>query len=189
VQFDKKTWMSLFIAVIMIVSVIGFALSFHQPPETLKYRGTTFVRTQQGLQATIDGMRLYFYNFPGYLEDIPVSEEAKAPLENARVLWFSYNPQDEHASEIADAMFYLEEALAAVKDRYVQRGFINNTDYALPEITCANSTAAVPVLIMQSGNETAITAENNCIIATATSRAAVYQIGDRILYQATGVMQ
>jgi hypothetical protein len=188
-QFDKKTWMSLFIAVIMVVSVIGFALSFHQPPETLKYRGYTFVRTQQGLQATIDGMRLYFYNFPGDLEDIQVSEQAKEPLKNARVLWFSYDPQDERASEIADAMFYLEEALAEVKDRYVQRGLINNTDYTLPEITCANSTAAVPVLIMQSGNETAIASEGSCIIATATSSSAVYQAGDLLLYHAVGVMQ
>ncbi len=185
---DKKTWMSLFIAVIMIVSVIGFSLSFAQPAEKLEYNDYTFVRTAQGLQTKVNNIKLYFYHFPRDLEDIPFADGAKTALGNARVLWFSYDSNDLFGQESADALYYIEEVLGTLDKTYVQRGLVNNTGYQLPEITCANASAAVPVLILKSGNETAISFESNCIIGTAASDKEVYQVGDRLLYQALGVM-
>lgn len=188
--WDKKTWMSVFIAVIMIVSVIGFALSFAQPPaERLQYRDHKFIRTQQGVQTKINNIKVYFNYFPRDLEDIQFNEGAKAAMDGVRVFWFSYDPNDLYAREIADVLYYMEEVLGTVNDQYVQRGLVNNTDYALPQITCANATTAVPVLIIQSGNETKVEHENGCITAFASGERAVYQVGDRVLYQALGVME
>ena len=187
-QWSKKTLMSIFIAAIMILSVIGFAFTFTEPPARLEYNNIAFAQTVQGLQAKINGTKLTFYYFPGQLEDIAFDEGAKVALEGTRVIWLSYDPNDLYASEIADVLYYMEQTLDTVGDMYVQRGLVNNTDYPLPEITCANATVTVPVLVMQSNNETGITHANGCITATAGSSQEVYQVGDRLLYQAFGVM-
>ena len=187
---DKKTWMGLFIAAIMIFSVIGFAMSFSAPSaEKRKYNDYTFIQTQQGLRTRVNDINVYFYNFPQDIASIPFDEGAKIALDTV-VLWFSYDPNNEFAPEIADALFYMEEVIGTVlEEPYVQRGLVNNTEYVLPEITCANATASVPVLIIESGNTTAITHDNGCIVATAASQQEVYQVGDRLLYQTLGVMQ
>lgn len=187
-QWDKKTWMSIFIAIIMILSVIGFAFTFTEPPARLEYNGIAFAHTTQGLQAKINGTKLTFYHFPGQLEDIAFDEGAKAALEDTRVIWLSYDPNDVYATEIADVLYYMEQTLDTVGDVYVQRGLVNSTDYGLSEITCANATVTVPVLVMQSSNETGVTHVNGCITAVAASGQEVYQVGDRLLYQAFGVM-
>lgn len=186
--FDKKTVMSVFIAVIMIVSVIGFSLTFATPAQKLTYNDFTFLQTAQGWQTKINTMRVIFSNYPAQLEYIPFDEGAKTALD-ARALWFSYDPNDLNAPAIADIFFYMEEVLATVSDIYVQRGLVNNTEYVLPEATCMNATVTVPVLLFRSGNETAITHEQGCIIATAESDQELYRLGDRLLYQALGVMR
>jgi hypothetical protein len=186
-QWDKKTWTSVVIAAIMVLSVISFALTFSAPTEKLKYRNYKFVRTSAGFQTTVNDVKVSFANFPTDLEDLELPEEAKTALQ-ARVLWLSYDPQDEYSQEIADAFYYLDQVLGTVRKQYAQRGLTSSTGYTLPEITCANATAAVPVLMLQSGNETTFSYENNCIIATAATRREVPLLSDRILYQSLGVM-
>ncbi len=186
---DQKTSMSIFIAAIMIFSVIGFALTFTEPNPPVDYNDTEFTRTQQGWQAKINDQKTTFYYFPTEVEDIPFDEGAGVAINGARVLWFTYNPKETYAKEIAGALFYMEESLGNVAEIYVQRGLTNNTDYALPEADCANATAAVPVFILQSGNETSITHSNGCITATARGGSDIYRLADRMLYQAFKVIK
>lgn len=183
---DKKTWMSIFISAIMILSVIGFALTFTEPEHQLEYNGIKFSRTQQGWQAKINNIKMQFVYHPLELEDISLDEGAKAALDT-RVMWFSYSPEDTYAREVADALFYMEEKLNNADKIYVQRALLNNTGYVLPEVTCANATITVPVLILKSGNETTIKHENGCIIATAEDSRDIYRIADKILYEALEV--
>ncbi|MEM4254037.1 MAG: hypothetical protein QXR48_01480 [Candidatus Woesearchaeota archaeon] len=185
-QLGKKTWMSIFISAIMILSVIGFALTFTAPEHRVEYNGMKFSRTQQGWQAKINNIKLQFTYHPLELEDISLDEGAKATLDT-RVMWFSYSPEDIYAREVADALFYMEEKLNNADKIYVQRALLNNTGYVLPEVTCTNATTAVPVFILQSGNETIIKHENGCIIATAEDGRDIYRIADKMLYQALGV--
>jgi len=186
---DKKTIMSLFIAFIMIVSVIGFSLSFAQPAgEKLQYKEHKFVRTQQGLRTKLNDINVYFYSFPRDIEEMEFDEGAKVAVDSARVIWLSYDPQDEKAADIADTFYYMEEILGRVADVYVMRGLTNNTGYQLPQVTCANASTTVPVLVLTSGNETRITHQSGCITAAAVESKDVYRAGDRILYQVLGVM-
>ena len=186
-EFNKKTWMGLFIAFIMIVSVIGFALSFATPTEKVKYGGYTFTRTSQGWHAIIDDVRATFIYPPTQLEYIDLPSAA-TPALGSRVIWVTYDPYGADPQQIADVFYYIDDVLTTIKDTYVQRGLVNNTDYQLPEITCANATAAVPVILIVRGNETMINYNDNCLTATAETARDVYQVGDRILYQALGVM-
>jgi hypothetical protein len=189
-ELSKKTWMSLFIAAIMILSVLGFALTFTEDnTQQLSYNDTKFTRTQTGWQAKINGVKADFSTFPSELEDIPFDEGAGVALDGAKVLWFTYNPKDTYAQEIADTLYYMEDSLGKVADIYVQRGLTNNSGYVLPEATCANATITIPVFLLQSGNETSIKHNNGCIIATASSAREIYRIGDRMLYQEYKVMK
>jgi hypothetical protein len=188
-QWNKQTWMSIGIAVIMIASVIGLAIEGTNPANPpVQYGGYKFTLTSQGYRATIKNTNLFFYQPPNNLEDIPFDEGAKTALDGARVVWFSYDPNDLYAPEIADTLYYMEQALSKVTSVYVQRGLVNASGYPLPEITCANATTSIPVIIIQSGNETAIAHRNGCITATASTRDSAYSLGDRLLYQETGVM-
>ncbi len=186
-QFDKKTGMSIFIAVIMIVSVIGFSLTMTEPAEEIEYGDYTFTRTQQGWQTKINEVKTQFYFHPVEVEDIIFDEGAGVAIDGIRVTWFTYDPKDSFAQEIADDLFYMEEYLGKA-NIYVQRGLTNNTDYLLPEINCVNATITVPVFLLKSGNETSIRHENGCIIATAESARDVYRVGDRMLYEVFGVI-
>jgi len=186
---NKKTWMSIFISIVMILSVVGFALTMSEPGQQVEYKGIKFTRTQGGWQAKINNVKTQFYYHPAELDDIPVDEGVKVALDGIRVLWFTYDPKDIYAQEIAGTLFYMEDSLAKVNDIYVQRGLVNNTGYALPEAGCANATMAVPVFILQAGNETSIRHENGCIIATAENGRDVLRAGERILYEEFRVMQ
>lgn len=188
-EWNKKTWMSLIIAVLMIASVIGFALEFRQPTQALEFNGYTFVQNQYGFQTKVNNVRLTFYYYPRDIESIPFDEGAKVALDGAKVLWFTYDPNDFDAVAIADALYYMEQALGTAADIYVQRGLLNSTGYSLPEVSCANATVAVPVLVLQSGNETKVEHSAGCVTATASDTQAVYQLGDRLLYQQLKVMQ
>ena len=182
-EFSRKTWMSIFIAAIMILSVMGFALTFNEEnTQQLDYNGTMFTRTQNGWQAELNSQKIEFLAFPSEVEDIPFDEGSKVALDGAKVLWFTYDPGETYSQEIAEAMYYTEDLLAKT-DIYVQRGLLNNTGYVLPEITCKNATAAVPVLVIHSGNETKISHDNGCITASAENTRDVYRIADRILFQ------
>lgn len=188
-EVNKKTLMSVFIAVIMIVSVIGFALTFSAPKEKQEYNGYKFVRTSQGWQTKVNNIKVYFYSLPQELSNVNLDEGTKTALNSLKVVWLSYDPQDKAAPEIADTLYYMEDALGTIADVYVQRGLENNTGYTLPQVTCENATAAVPVIILQSSNETKVAHENGCIIATASHAQEIYSVGDRLLYQVFGVMK
>lgn len=175
--------MSIFIVAIMVLSVMGFALTFtEQNTQQLDYNGTKFTRTQNGWQTELNSQKIEFISYPGEVEDIQMDENVKAALGTARVLWFSYDPGEIYSQEIAGAMYYMEDSLGKISI-YVQRGLLNNTDYLLPEATCKNATATVPMLIIMSGNETKISSNNTCIIAEASSTRDVYRIADRLLFQ------
>ncbi len=188
-QFDRKTGLSLFIAAIMVLSVIGFALTFTEPGQQAEYNGIKFTRTQRGWQAKINDVKMQFFYHPAELEDIPFDRGAAVALDGPRVVWFSYNPNDIYSTNIADAMFYMEDSLGKWANVYVQRALTDNTDYQLPQINCSNATMEVPVIIMQSGNETIIEHTDGCIIATADNARDIYRLGDRIIYHELKVMK
>ncbi|MEM2915748.1 MAG: hypothetical protein QXT19_00055 [Candidatus Woesearchaeota archaeon] len=186
---DKKTWMSIFISAIMILSVIGFALTFTEPEHQVEYNGIKFSKTQQGWQAKIKGVKMQFFYHPAEVEDIPFDKGAGVALDGPRVVWFSYNPNDLYSAEIADVMYYMEDSLGKWANVYVQRALTDNADYQLPQITCANATMEVPVIIIESGNETVVEHRDGCIIASADNARDIYRLGDRLIYQELKVMK
>lgn len=190
-RINKKVLMSIFIVAIMVLSVFGFMMSYqtNQQDKLEDYNGFKFSRTQKGIKTNIEGKAFYFNYYPGDLENITIPEEAKLLFSDAKVFFFTYDPESEFASTIAEKQFDMEQKLTKIGSRFITKGFTNSTGYALPQITCANATPAMPVYQIEQCNETKIIIEDNCVKLTAANEFELNAYHTKLLYIFLGVMK
>lgn len=188
--FHKKVWVSLFIAAIMILSVFGFMMSYQtgQTGGTEEYNGHKLVQTQQGLMTKVNGKEAYFDYYPASLEQLNMSDAIKTELKNSKSFWVTYDPDSDFAQAMAEIQFDMEQNLFDVAEIYVARGLTNAKEYALPEITCANATATMPVIYLKKGEKTQIESTDNCITLTTVTEPELRMYHNKIAYILFGVM-
>ncbi|MBI4451166.1 hypothetical protein HY642_04280 [Candidatus Woesearchaeota archaeon] len=187
---EKRTKMLVgaFIIAIMVLSAFGFILNYTSPGQALTYGDYTFKLKNGQYETKVDGRRVSFNLPPQYVEDINATPGIAATLQGP-LLFVTYDPGSNFASDMAAAQLFLEEVLPALKGTTVIRG-VTQTNSSLPVVTCANATGTVPVLSLAESNQsTQILLENNCIIAAARNGKDFVRLQDRILYLALGVMQ
>ncbi|MBW2985826.1 hypothetical protein KY333_00475 [Candidatus Woesearchaeota archaeon] len=187
---NKKVLMSLFIVAIMVLSAFGFMMSYqtNQRDKLADYNGFKFSRTQNGLVTKINNQELAFNYYPEDLEQINMSDDAKLLLSGTKVLFVTYDPNSDFASSIAEQQLDMEQKFIKVGDRFLTKGFTNATGYALPQITCANATAAMPVYQIEQSNETKVEVSDNCVILTVASETELNAYHAKVLYLLLGVM-
>lgn len=186
---DRKKIAGIVIAGIMILSILGVVLDRNAPSSQAKqapYGDYKFKPTQQGYTTKINGRDYIFFNFPGDIEYYLVSDEV-TQLISAPVYTVTYDPNSNISQNLAEAQYYMELQLADVKS--IDRALTNSTDTALPQKTCADATTAQPVILLQQGKESTITAKNSCIIVQAMDPYDLYRQTERIIYTALGVMK
>jgi hypothetical protein len=181
---DKKVWIGMFIAFIMIFSVFGIVIDSIRPASKIKYNEHTFVAKENQFFTTINGAEHGFLFFPADLEYITIPEEAK-PILEMPVITVTYDPQSSIAQNLAEAQYYFEVQL---QNKVVERALTNNTDTTLPQKTCADATPAQPIIELQLANESSITITNNCIVLGAVDAPDVYKETERFIYFLLGVM-
>jgi len=188
---NKKMLVSLFIIAIMVLSAFGFILSYqtNQTEKLEEYNGYSFKKTTKGYLTEINDQKLYFDYYPGDLEQINITDDAKAILSQAEVLVITYDPNSDFAELIAEKEFDLEQKTDKTEKPFIAKGLTNATDYALPQITCANATAEMPVIHMKRGNTSKITAKNNCIILEAETESILNAFYTKVAYIIFGVIQ
>jgi len=194
---DQKKAMSWFIIIIMILSGVGYVLVDSGEEETIKkYNDFKFIRLQNGWRANINSEKIVFNYIPQQVEDLQITplekkNDAIALLQNTPILAVSYDPQSRYAQDLGALQYYLEQTLKG-KTRYVQIGLTNNTKYPqLPQITCANASQKLPVIILDANtqlNNTQINYNNSCITALASKIQDAYKITDRLIYIILKVM-
>jgi len=185
---DKKKIAGLVIAAIMVLSILGVVVDFGTQPKAQKmpYGDYKFTPTQQGYTTKIDGKEFIFFYFPGDIEYYAVPESVKQLLQ-APVYTITYDPNSNITQNLAEAQYYLEFQLADIK--IIERGLTNNANTTLPQKTCADATAAQPVILLRQGDESTITAQDSCIILQALDKYDIYREAERIVYQLLGVMK
>ena len=190
-KINTKLLIGGFIAFIMITSMFGVLFYGFKAPADEKineYKGKTFKYRNRGFVTEINGQEVFFTTFPSELEDIKIDNLTKKLLQQDYFV-VTYDPHSNLATEMATAQYKLfEERLKPIK-KYVTRALTNSTETVLPEKTCADATEKNPVILLEYGNETIITSEENCVIAKGSSAAGIYQVSDRIVYTMTGVME
>lgn len=193
-MFDKKTAMSIFIAAIMILSVIGFVLVDYDSTGASKktYNGHKFIRLPNGWRGNINGEQIVFNYLPDQVEDLKITQESKNMLQQTPVIAVTYDPNSRWAQDYGALQYYLEQSLKS-DTKFIMRALTNNTKYQqIQQITCANASAKLPVIILNVNttlNNTQINYENSCLSVNANKWDDLYRATDRLIYLTLGVMK
>ena len=179
----KTILVSIFLAFIMVTSIIGFYFGTQGSATTIRYNGITFTQELNGWNAKIDGQQYRFSYVPQDVEGLPFPEMA---LNGAVQIGLTTDINATTKEDIAIAMFELQTILTQA-GIYVAQGFTTN-DTLLPKITCADSTSTVPVIYYQYGEETNVTKEGNCVAISSYQPYFYLSYSDLIAYKALGVL-
>ncbi len=185
---DEKSkggmYIAVFIAFIMISSVIGYMWGQNAPDVqtgSSTYNEFSFIKTQNGWSTKIDGITTEVRFHPAEVEAISFSQNEHALLLKGPI-YVSYNPLDENVEMLALAQFELANVLAK-KNIQVIPSMSEKNEFG---ITLANCDTKGTVLLLDFDNATtSITTSGTCIQAKGNP----LEIKDRILYDLYGIIK
>ncbi len=180
--FNKKTIIGLLVAFVMISSLLA---AWEGSSTALdKYNGYKFKANEYNIFGKIGEEWIEFNNHPSSLETIEVAEPAIQKLKDSKMIYLTFDPEDNAIKDIELARMKLSESLTTEFGIYSSVGAsMNSTAYqAYPLIDCNNATQFIPVVYLKSNNETKINIENNCIFIYATEGFEFNPLLDRLRY-------
>jgi hypothetical protein len=186
-----KVLVSLFLAGIMVFSILGFMMSYQMEDNTIEreYNGHKFTQLYDGIQTEINDQKISLNYFPEQLESINISSAVKVVLASSEVIAITYDGDSEYKEFFAEQQFELNNKLEKI-DKYVMPGIIDNTDVEqITQLDCSNATSSVPVILFQEGLSTNITFNNNCVIVNIGNINDAYRVGDLLFYHMAGIME
>ena len=188
-KFLQK-FMIYFIAFIMITSVIGFLYGTDTGDgnTSVKEAGYKFVRKGAFWSTFIDKKEALFSRLPSEVSSIQMPADIAEKLKGTLEIDFTYDINDTNSREIAEAFYYFGKGLDFNFNKYARVGLLENSTFNMPIITCQDATAAVPVVLFRTGNETRIFAEGECIIAEG-EQYSFSALKDRMLYGMFGILK
>lgn len=184
----KRLYMSLFIVVIMTLSVLGYMIGSGFEDQTkFNYNDFKFTQINNRWTTKINNKDVVFDYPPFQVENINVTTSIIEKIKNSPQIDTTSDFNSTFKEIIALAQFGLAQTLA-INNQFLRSGFTTKNEFDLPVITCDNATTFVPVLIFQKSNETIIYEENNCIILKAKSNQDLIALKDRLLYGVFGII-
>lgn len=177
--------MSIFIAFIMVTSVIGFM--FQYTKQRYRFGKYQFTRTEQGFSIVVNKQEVYFDYFPTEANISDFDQNIDDKIKNTKMLYLTYEFNTSHAQTLGKVAYDLTLTLDKF-EVYVQPAFTQNTSFNVPIITCANATMTVPVLYFKESNQTSAYLKANCIILEGDSDIDFVRLKDRLLYGFFGVL-
>ena len=189
-QKEKKKWgLILFIVFIMIGTSFSFVFFGFQPQnEVTKYNGIKFVKYPDRWEAKINGRIAAFSFLPSEVENALAFDDFAKMLQDKFEIDSTYDLNNTYAQSIAQAQYQMGLTLDTY-NIYLRKGFTTNNTFNMPIITCNESTLNVPVVYFRYGNTTNVHAEDNCIIAEASTNADFIKVKDKLLYGIFGVIK
>lgn len=186
---NKQNLIVIFIAFIMVTSILGFIVGREPTQRKLSYNGYKFVNKGNVWVTNIEGKEAIFHNHPSIVAQVNISQDIISKIINTYEIDATSQYNDSFSEFIGLSLYELSEELKFHYNKYLVQGFTSNTTYKKPIITCKNATNAIPVLFMKMSNETKISIENNCIIAEASSGSDFLLIKDRLLFGLHGIIR
>lgn len=179
---SKGKFFSIFIVVIMTMSILGFFIGGRGGGEqTLKYNEWDFVRRGNQWTTLVNNKQLVFDYFPEQVLDIEIKKEIIAKFDTLEVDT-TYDVNDSFAEVIALSQYMILQNLGAVTNIYIRQGLTADNEYNAPIIACDDATEFVPVVYFKESNETKVYLEENCVIVEADSEVDFLRVKDRLLY-------
>lgn len=175
-------YVAIFIAFIMVTSVLGFI--FGSDDETMSYGKHVFYKKNLKWVIRTDSGELGFDYFPAEIEHISLDENAKTAIINSKMVYVTYEPNQTNAGELGFAQFDISQKLFLL-DVYAGSGMTAENEYDIPIVTCKNATQFVPVILLKQGGENEIRMEGGCIILDGNP----LMLKDRLLYGIFGIIE
>ncbi|MBT7903567.1 hypothetical protein HN587_06915 [Candidatus Woesearchaeota archaeon] len=189
-KLRKETVWTMIFAGVLFISVVGmmFGGVSHNPDDYV-YKQQKFTRTNQGWMTNVDGASLRFDFFPGDIEQINISSDVFETLKSKKVIWLTFNPATKDLQTMELTRFELGNLFSTHLGTYISGGITqDNLDYSLPIINCINATPEIPVILLETANQSSVEKIGDCIQIKGTSNGII-AIKDRIAYQMLGIME
>ena len=184
----KRLYMSLFIVVIMTLSVLGYMIGSGFEDQTkLKYNDFKFNKINNRWKTQINNYDVTFDYSPPQVEHINISLNIIERIKNAPQIDTTSDINSKFKEVIALSQYNLAQLLA-LNNNFLRGGFTTENEFNTSIITCETATQFIPVLFFQKSNETKIYEENNCIIMKARSEQDVIALKDRLAYGVFGII-
>jgi len=189
---EKRTsaiW-ALFIAFIMVSSVIGYAIFGGGAAQKQSYGKYKFTRTEQGWFTKIDNQKVFFNFHPLELENINLSQDIIDSIKNTNMLYLAFDPEQRYLDYIDLTRFQLTESFWALFQIYPESAVTSSSSkYNMTIINCTNATSTVPVIFFKQSNETGFDKQDDCIILQSADGFGFLRLKDRLLYGLLGIIQ
>jgi hypothetical protein len=181
-------FISIFLALIMVTSILGYIFMDRQENAVLNFKGTKFTYNPSTTMWQFRYQNLN-HQFKYYPEDLMALNYSKdIALLAAAEIDATYDPEDENKGPIASSIFTLANHLSS-KNIYVRQGFIVNNSYGLPIIGCEESSPFVPVIYYRTANQTMAYKQGDCIIIESENDESFLRYSERLAYQILGIME
>jgi len=189
-KFTAQAWMAMFIVLIMASSIIGFLWGGGQE-DAFEYGGISFEEIDDYYYAEINGKKARFYNFPSEILFFNMSQEVIDAIAGNVMVYITFDPDNLSRTDLSYIDLFRFELRKEFMDYFsmyaVDAVSAENSTYLPLYVTCANATAAVPVINLVSSNQALAEVSGNCV--TIKGKNIDFIIAkDRILYGLFGVI-
>jgi len=172
-------YVSIFIAFIMITSVIGYIFG-DSSQQTVRYKNLKFTLTSEGWKTKYEGKPYIFTYTPKDLEGVNISESIN--LADLLQIDVTYDYNSTFAENIAYSIFELSK-IGYERGIYIRQGFTTNASEGFPVIKCENASQFVPIVYFKSSNVTQFKQEGNCILIESSDSNGFLPLSDKLAYR------
>ena len=173
----KKIW-AIVVIIVMAMSVVGLLTIDYSTLE--KYNGFKLLNVDQQSWKVLKIPDIIFYSHPTEVDSVPVTEEFMARLKTSPIVYLA-SPPDDANNETINAVVYDLIWPFVQQDRFLRPA----STTLVPDRSqadCANATAGVPVVVLQTGVNLTLEQKGNCFVFTGENQRDFVQLRDRILY-------
>ncbi len=168
----KNLILPIFIASIMILSILGYSLGSSTSSNKIKYKNNVFIQTEQGWVTYINNQKLLFLNNPNELSNISIPVKL-SELNSANKIYLALDTEN----NIESVYSLLQNILPVLTPRVVT-ACIKDTEKCsdLPLKTCSDATSSDKIIQIQYSEIPSITYKNNCLLIQGTIKDLMQQI-------------
>lgn len=193
----ENKWSKILVFAFLGFTVLGMTFSFvfygFSDNTKVKYKGYKFRFEQrdQAWMVKVNNNYAAFSFLPAEVEQINVMADL-GNLKNKLEIDVTSDINDTNIEAIALAQHQMTLTLQNynifIRSGLLTNNTYDNSTYKLPVIKCSDATPNVPVLIFRTGNSTAISQEENCIIVEADDGQNMIKAKDRVVYSMLGII-
>lgn len=178
---EKKVIMPIFLASIMILSVLGFAFTSGDGQGSVKFNGYKFSKTNQGWLTYRDNQQILIASDPRTLDLSNTPKITLNDLNSANKIYLTTNPEENLQQYLAYFSFNILPKLknkipACIKD-------VEGCE-ELPLKTCEDATISNKIIQIEFSETQETTYQNNCLLIKGNADSLYEQI-DAVILQLT----